>query len=51
MSKAIHAYHALGLDFLALTVNDNNPKAQALYRKMGLNILRYRGKYEKRVSL
>lgn len=45
--NAMAAYRAEGLEHIALMVNDNNPTAQALYRKVGLDVLRYRGKYEK----
>lgn len=47
--KAMNAYRADGMEYLALMVNDNNPKAQALYRKVGLDVYRYRGKYKKRL--
>lgn len=48
--KAMNAFRAEGLDYIALMVNDNNAKAQALYRKVGLEVFRYRGKYEKRIK-
>jgi len=49
LAKAMEAYRADGLEYIALMVNDNNPKAQALYHKIGLEVFRYRGKYEKRI--
>jgi ribosomal protein S18 acetylase RimI-like enzyme len=47
--KAMEAYRAEGLNYITLMVNDNNPKAQALYHKVGLEVFRYRGKYEKHI--